>query len=133
MEDRILRGINKAVGEAIQEELVGYGKPLSKLAERVIAAHSDELYELMNDEFVELLTAESFRAVLKKALNEKLAKVLVSRMGGELEKQVNELKGNPVTRAKITTAINKVIEEMSEGEGGLAPSSSSTPDDEIPF
>jgi len=72
----------------------------------------DRLYRLISDGFAELLTAESFRVALKKAFNEKLAKVLVSRMGGEIEKQVNELKGNLVTRAKITTAINKVIEEL---------------------
>ncbi len=112
MEERILQQVNKAIGEAIRSELTGYGKLLSKLTEAVVANHEDELYELINCEFTELLAADSFRAALKKALNEKLAKVLIARMGGELESRVNELKGNPVTRAKITTAINDIIEEL---------------------
>ena len=53
---------------------------------------------------------DQFRDALKDALNAKLAKTLISRMGGELEKQVNELKANPATRAKITLAINELIE-----------------------
>ena len=47
---------------------------------------------------------------MKDALNNKLAKVIVARMGGELEKQVNALKANPLTRAKITLAIEQCLE-----------------------
>jgi len=45
-------------------------------------------------------------------LHNKLAKVLISKMSGELEKKVNELKQDPTTRAKITLAINKVMEDV---------------------
>lgn len=111
MEDKILQQVNQAIGKAIETELVGYGKPLSKLTEKVINAHESQLYNLINNEVEQLLTTESFRGALKDALNEKLAKVLIARMGGEMEKQVNELKGNPATRAKITLAINRILEE----------------------
>lgn len=112
MEKQILAQVEKAIGEAITTELVGYNKPLSKLTERVIEANSDDLYKLINDEFASLLNGEGFKAALKDALKQKLAKTLISRMGGELEKQVNELKQNPQTRARITLAISQIIEEV---------------------
>jgi hypothetical protein len=40
MEKQILAQVEKAMGEAITKELVGYNKPLSKLTERVIEENS---------------------------------------------------------------------------------------------
>jgi len=113
---RILSQVNKALGEAITTELTGYQKPLSKIVERVIADHSTEIYNLVNDEFVTLLTAGDFRVELKTALNAKLARVLIQRMGGELESKVNELKSNPQTNALITLAITDVVAKLLQGE-----------------
>jgi hypothetical protein len=110
MEQEILQTAKAAISEAIVKELTGYNKPLSKLTENVINDNSVELYSLINDEFAGLLKSEDFKAALKDALNAKLAKTLIARMGGELEKQVNELKANPATRAKITLAINELID-----------------------
>ena len=112
MEDQILKQVNKAIGESIVKELVGYNKPLSLLTERVIEANSDTLYNLINDEFSSLLAADGFRDALKESLHKKLAKVLISRMGGAVERTVNELKSNPQARAKVTLAIDKVISEL---------------------
>jgi len=110
MEQQILDSAKQAISEAIINELIGYNKPLNKLTERVIEANEDALYSLINEEFSGLLNSDQFRLALKEALNAKLAKTLISRMGGELEKQVNELKANPATRAKITLAISELID-----------------------
>lgn len=112
MEKQILAQVEKAMGEAITKELVGYNKPLSKLTEKVVEENSDDLFGLINDEFANLLSGDGFKDALREALNQKLAKTLIARMGGELEKQVNELKQNPQTRAKITLAISQIVEEL---------------------
>ena len=109
LESKILNQINVALGKAISDELVGYNKPLSKLTEAVISDHQQELYDLINGEFETLLNSDDFKEQLKIALNAKLARTLISRMGGELEKQVNTLKADPTTRAKITLAIDNVL------------------------
>lgn len=114
LDRRVLDAANKAITKAIVEELVGYKNPLSLIVERVITAHDAEIYNLIDGEVVALLTAGDFRDTLKEALNAKLARVFIQRMGGELEKQVNELKSNPTTRAKITLAISRIIDEMSK-------------------
>jgi len=112
MDQVILNQVNKAIGEAIKTELIGYNKPLSKICERVLEANNAQLFELINGEFHQLLDSKDFKVEMKAALNSKLAKTLVSRMGGDLEKQVNHLKADPTTRAKVTLAIDKIISEI---------------------
>ena len=112
LEKDILQTARVAISESIVKELVGYNKPLSKLISRVIEANEQEMYDLIDGEFSTLICGDDFKISLKKALNDKLAKVLVSRMGGELEKRINELKANPTTRAKITLAIEKCMDEI---------------------
>lgn len=112
MEQQILNQVNAAIGEAIIKELVGYNKPLSNLTARVIAANEDQLFTLINSEFAALLNSADFKDQLQIALNAKLAKTIVSRMGGELERRVNDLKADPTTRAKITLAIDNALSEQ---------------------
>lgn len=112
MEDKILKQVNNAIGESIKKELTGYNKPLSNLVEKVIVEHNEELYKLINSEFEKILTAKSFRKAFKDALNEKLAKLLIARMEGALEKRVNQLRSDPVTGSKLTLAINNIVEEF---------------------
>jgi hypothetical protein len=112
LEQQIIDQLKKCIPDAISSELVGYNKPLSKLTSDVIASNQDELFSLINTEFSNLIGGPEFREVLKIELNNKLAKILIQRMGGELEKQVNNLKQNPETRAKITLAISQIIDEI---------------------
>ena len=112
MEQRIIETANKAIAEAIKSELIGYNKPLSNLTQKVITNNQEKLYELINNEFSGLLHSDGFKEELSQALNQKLAKTLVARMGGELESRVNELKQNPETRAKITLAIANIVNEL---------------------
>lgn len=112
MEQRILEQINNAIGKAIIEELVGYDKPLSKLTGQVIEDHENEIYNIIDKEVSTLINSRTFKEELKTALNSKLAKILINRLGGELEKQVNSLKQNPATRAKITLALDNLIKEL---------------------
>lgn len=112
LETQILKNIKSSMGKAIETELVGYNKPLSKLTERVVNSHEVELYDLINAEFSEMLNSKDFKDELKIAINSKFAKVLVARMGGEIEKRVNEMKSDPIARAKITLALDKIISEI---------------------
>ena len=109
LENRVLRISVESIAKAIESELIGYNKPLSDLTKRVIQDHEVELYSLLNGEFSNLLRRGDFKTALKKALTEKLAKVLIARMGGELESRVNELKSDPTTRARITLAIEEIV------------------------
>lgn len=112
MKEDIIRIAEKAIVEAVGKELTGYNKPLTNYVNEVLENHKSDFMSLIDNEVSTMLKAPEFKVALSKALNEKLAKVLVSRLGGELEKQVNELKSNPETRAKITLAISRIMEEL---------------------
>jgi len=113
LENDIINTARGAISESIVKELTGYNKPLNSLVSAVISDNKTDLYRLINDEFSGLLNSSVFKDELKLALNKKLASVLVSRMGGDLEKKVNELKSNPETRAKVTLALSKMIDDLS--------------------
>jgi len=112
MEKEILEIIKRGLGTALGESLSRYNGPLPKLVDQVLEKHHSELYSLIDGEVVSLISSEEFKRSLKEALNQKLAKTLISRMGGEMESQINKLKADPTTRAKITVAIDRVISEL---------------------
>ena len=112
IEKEILQAAKSGLSDAFNKELVGYNKPLSQLVQKVIAKNEDAIFLLINDEVVNLIGGDDFKTALKDELNKKLARILIERMGGELESRVNELKQNPQTRAKITLAISSIIEDL---------------------
>lgn len=89
----------------------GYGNPLVKLAEAAVTSRQGEIQALFIGAIDKALSAD-FLPVLQQACAHKLAKVLVSKMEGEIEKKANDLRSNPETRAKITIAISKCIESL---------------------
>jgi len=110
LEQKILNSVRSAMGEAIEKELCGYNKPLSLLTAKVVEKHQDELFNIIDSQVSQLIGGDDFRLIIKEQLNKNLAKTLINRMGGELEKQVNTLKQNPQTRAKIMLAISEIID-----------------------
>ena len=115
MEDMIYKAARNAIHDAISTELIGYKRPLSILAGKVIDSHADELCSLIDGEVSALINSTKFKIEFRQALSKKLASVLINRMGGELEKKVNLLKANPETGAKLTLAITKLVDDIIGG------------------
>jgi hypothetical protein len=115
LEHNVHRASIDAVQEAISKVLVeGYESPLKKFISFVLDRRQGEFHTLIDGELGKILDCEDFKLEFRRALNEKLARLLVSGIGGQLEKQVNELRHNPATKAKITLAITNVIEALGE-------------------
>lgn len=110
LEEQIMNSVEKSISKAIGDELVGYNKPLSKMVERVIEENSQKLYDIINSGINNMFNDQEFVEQTQKAVNTKVAKTLIQKFGGSIEKQVNELKQNPETRAKITLAIMNIVE-----------------------
>lgn len=112
LEFQVLRTTKEAIHTAVRNELVGYNKPLSKLCNRVIEQHETEFASIYDGAITALISSDDFRSELRDAIKSKMAKLMVSTIGGELEKRVNDLKSNPVMRAKITLALNQMVSEI---------------------
>jgi len=113
LEKDILSSVQVALHKAIIEALHGgYNSPVAKLCSEVVEDNKQQLKELVQEQFSFFLTDTSFKAELKESLNKRLAKVIIGRMGGAIEKRVNELNRDPTTRAKLTVAISSCMEDL---------------------
>jgi hypothetical protein len=103
--------IRDAIREGVKAKLSGYNSPLEKLMTDAVAKHSDKFRQLLEESIGECVLDEEFRKQIKQAVTHSLAKTLVQRFGGEIEKQVNVLKSDPTTRARITLAIEEIVKQ----------------------
>lgn len=106
-ENLIVDGIREGLKTVFQKS---YGNPLETLVADAVKRKNQDLQNLVSDA-VEGLKEPAIRAEIVDGLRKKLAKLLIERFGGELEKQVNALKSDPTTRARITLAIETIIKE----------------------
>jgi len=113
LEKQIYETIIAGIGESIKERLNrGYqDNPLNKMIDAVVETRAPEIKKLI-EEAVDGAMIGDLRAALKDAVTHKLARVLVSKLEGEIEKRANEFRSSPEMRARITLAIEKAIKEV---------------------
>ena len=83
--------------------------PIDKAITETIAKFDGEVRTLLADGLKSALGDPAFRDDMKTQVRHILAKQLVSKFGDELEKQINTLKSDPTTRARITLAIEEIV------------------------
>lgn len=106
----LLNAIQDGVRDGIKAKFTsGYNNPLDKLITDAIAKHGEKVTALIAESIESALTDGKFREVVREQIAVTLGKQLVQKFGGELEKQVNALKSDPTTRAKITLAISNIV------------------------
>lgn len=105
LEEAIRDGIRKGIAD----KFGGYHSPLDDLMKFAIEKHQVAFRTMLEDAIGSCVNDELFRAEVAAATRTSLAKTLVQRFGGELEKQVNALKSDPSTRARITLAIDEIV------------------------
>ncbi len=105
-----------AVRDGLREGIKGrmtqtYQNPFDELVKGAIAAHGPSLQRLVSEAIAACIGDDQFRASLAEQARHAVAKQLVQKFGGELEKQVNALKSDPTTRARITLAIEEIVRQ----------------------
>ncbi len=98
-------GIRKGVGDRIS---ANYNSPLDGVIKAAIESKVIAFRGLLDEAIQSCLSDDEFRESIKKSVRHHIAKKLVERFGGEVEKQVNVLKSDPTTRARITLAIEEI-------------------------
>jgi hypothetical protein len=106
----LLDAVEQGIREGIKSKLTsGYNSPLDKLLNDCLAQHNEHLRGLINTALTQAFDDERFRQQVIDGVSHKLGTLLVARFGGELERQVNALKSDPTTRARITLAIESIV------------------------
>lgn len=111
LEDQIIGTVHSSIAEAIKTKLSGYNTPLDNLIKQSIEKNAESISSMLNDAVAGCLIGD-FRAALQDACAKKLAKVIISKAEGEIEKQANELRSSPEFRAKLTIAITDTIKSF---------------------
>lgn len=113
LEQQIIETVTQGLGEAIKERVTrGYhDSPLNKMIDAVVIERLPKI-KLLVEEAIDGALEGDFRKEIKQACTHKLARVLVSKMEGEIEKRAVELRASPEFRAKVTLAIDSVVKEL---------------------
>jgi len=101
--------LRDGIRNGVLDKLKGYNSPLDKMLAQALDKHQGALTDLMGDTIGSLINNQEFRDELATAARHALAKQLIHKLGGELEKQINALKSNPTTRARIVLAIDEIV------------------------
>lgn len=105
----LLDAIQCGLRDGIAKKMDGYNAPLGKVVDAAISENATKIQSLLSGAISGLLEDKEFREHIQQNARSKLAKIIVQRFGGELERQVNALKSDPSTRARITLAIEEII------------------------
>lgn len=111
LENALRDGIREGVKAKFSSQ---YNNPLDGIIVKSLEKHGPALRDLLDDSISSCISDPTFRQNISDAVHKNLAKLLVQRFGGELEKQVNTLKSDPTTRARITIAIEDIVKSCSK-------------------
>ena len=104
--------IRDALRSGVAEKLKGYNSPLDGIVRTAIEKHSGMFRALLEEAIGSAVVNPEFRQEITAAVHRNLAKTLVQRFGGEIERRVNVLKSDPTTRARITLAIEEIVKSQ---------------------
>ncbi len=108
----LLHAIQDGIREGIKSRMTQqYHNPFDDLLKATILKHGPAVQALVSDAMATCLGDAEFRAGIAEQVRHVVAKQLVQKFGGELEKQVNVLKSDPATRARITLAIEEIVRQ----------------------
>lgn len=110
-DEKLLKIIYSTISTSLQKVLTGYNSPLDTVIRKVMEQYAPNIEASVKASIDNLFNTEGFKDNIRKALDDKLAKTLISKIGGEIERQVTELNRDPGTRAKIKLAILECLKQ----------------------
>ena len=110
LDTQILNAIKDGIRSGIKDQFTrSYNNPLEAVAKTAVENHKDEMARVVSESIQACIDDVNFNLELKEAVRKQIAKSLIAKFGGEIEKETNRLKSDPTTRAKITLAIDNII------------------------
>lgn len=98
-----------ALNIKIGERLDNYSSPLNKIIDDVVLEESEKIRGICRKALTTVISDKSFEKNIKEEFQRKVAKSLVGKLEGSVEKAVEVLRQNPQMRAEMILAIEKII------------------------
>lgn len=112
MKDDLLKQCEPAISKAIFDALTHYESPLKKAVHLALESEQELINKMVKGAVNSLVVSDEFQEVINKEVQAKLARVLISKAGGEIEKAVNKLKQDDVARAHITLTLDEMFNHL---------------------
>lgn len=103
--------VREALMSKVGKVLDGYSSPLDKIIYSTILEHEEELSAIIKQALGLTLKDKRFVSNVNEEFKHKVAKVLVSKMEGAVEKAAEKLRADPALRARLIIAIENIINE----------------------
>lgn len=106
----VLDVVRDALMAKIGSVLQGYNSPIEKIVQSVINEHENELREIVQKALSLSFKDKQFVSNVNEEFKHKVAKVLVGKMEGAVEKAADKLRADPTLRARLIIAIEEMIQ-----------------------
>lgn len=112
LENTVFDIVRSSITEHLNKRLSEtYSSPLDPFLKAAIEKNASLITATYEAAVVEAISRADLKPALVEAFNHKLARVLVSRFEGEIEKRAIEMRNDPTFRAKVTLAIEAAVKE----------------------
>jgi hypothetical protein len=108
--DMVRNALNAGIVKTLDS---GYNQPVTKLVEEVIAKHRAEFVAHIEALVTGALSGAEFDAVVREEFNRKVAKLLITKCSGSIERSVSDVLSDPARRARIVLAVEAIAAEGS--------------------
>lgn len=103
--------VREALMAKVGKVLDGYNSPLDRIIHAVIEEHETELSGIVRQALALSFKDKQFVANVNQEFKHKIAKVLVGKLEGAVEKAAEKLRADPTLRARMIVAIEAMITE----------------------
>lgn len=111
LEQSIVNQANDSIAQAIGRALTDYNSPLKQLVKEVIDKHHEQFQQTFEKVILEAMHVAPFRDDFKEVINKKITREIISSGEGIVEKVSSNLKQDASFKAKVTVALNDLVEE----------------------
>lgn len=114
IEDKVLNAIKESLDKSISENITRYNSPIVKFCDEVVKAQEGMIKACIAHNLRKVLGSEDFSNSVEVAMKEKVARIIVSKVGGSIEKEVNELNKHPETQIRMRKGLLDLVNRISE-------------------
>lgn len=106
---QVLEIVTDALKSKIGERLSAYSSPLNGIVDAVVKEQGDQLTDICRKALAHVVSSKEFANNVQNEFTHKVAKTLVGKLEGTVEKAVETLRQDPRLRAEMILAIEKLI------------------------
>ncbi len=116
IEKAITEEVIKMLGDAIVTKLASrfaspYSSPLDKIVDKVVTEHMEDLEQIANNCLSAVVKDEQFKQLVQDQFKHKMARALVGKLEGTVDKAADKLRQDPAFRARMVLAIEALIKD----------------------